>query len=54
MLGVNENSVCTFRTRWNKSVKFQGQLKRLSKDRLKRRISPFLEVGFEKFFNSHM
>ena len=34
-------------------MKFQGQLKRLiSKDRLKRPISPFLEVGFEKFFDS--
>ena len=26
----------------------------LSKDRLKQPISPFLEVGFEKFFDSHM
>ena len=30
------------------NVKFQGQLKRLyQQDRLKRSISPFLEVGFE-------
>ena len=36
-------------------MKFQGQLTRLiSKDPLKRPISPFLEVGFEKFFDSHM
>ena len=34
---------------------FQGQLKRLYKYRAnKRPISPFLEVGFEKFFDSHM
>ena len=34
---------------------FQGQLKRLHKYRVnKRPISPFLEVGFEKFFDSHM
>ena len=26
----------------------------MSKDGLKRLISPFLEVGFEKFFESHM
>ena len=26
----------------------------ISKDRLKRPISPLLEVGFENFFNSHM
>ena len=34
---------------------FQGQLKRLCKYRAnKRPMSPFLEVGFEKFFDSHM
>ena len=26
----------------------------VSKDRLKRHISPFLEVSFEKFFDSHL
>ena len=55
MLGVSENSACMFHIRWNKLVTFQGQLKLLfSKDRLKRPISPFLEVGFEKFFDSHL
>ena len=27
MLGVSENSACTFHIRWNEFVKFQGQLK---------------------------
>ena len=55
MLGVSENSACRFHIRWNELVTFQGQLKwLLSKDRLKRPISPFLEVGFEKFFDSHL
>ena len=27
ILGVNENSACTFHIRWNELVKFQGQLK---------------------------
>ena len=34
MLGVNENSACTFHIRWNEWVKFQGQLKRLYRWRL--------------------
>ena len=52
MLGVNENSACTFHIRWNE---FQGQLNDfVSKDWLKRPIAPFLEVRFGKFFDSHM
>ena len=36
-------------------MKFKvSQKESISKDRLKRLISPFLEVGFEKFFDSHM
>ena len=36
-------------------VKFQGQPNNsISKDRLKRPMSPFLEVGVQKFFDSHM
>ena len=55
MLGVSENSACTFHIRWNESVTFQGQLNdSFSKDRLQRPISPFLEVGLEKFFDSHL
>ena len=56
MLGVSENSACTFHIRWNDLVTFQGQLTddSFSKDRLKQPISPFLEVGFEKFFDSHL
>ena len=55
MLGVNENSACIFHIRWNELVTFQGQLNgSISKDRLKRPISPFLEVGFEKFFDIHL
>ena len=27
MLGVSENSACTFHIRWNELVTFQGQLK---------------------------
>ena len=34
---------------------FQGQLNdSISKDGLKRPISPFLEAGFEKFFDNHL
>ena len=51
MLGLNENSACTFHIRWNELVTFRGQL---SKDSLKRSISPFSEVGFEKFFDNHL
>ena len=55
MLRVSDNTACTFHFRWNECVTFQGQLKRLYKHRAsKRPISPFLEVGFEKFFDSHM
>ena len=55
MLGVSENSACNFHIRWNELVTFQGQLKdSFSKDRLKRPISPFLELGFEKVFDSHL
>ena len=43
MSGVNQNSACTFHIRWNELMTFQGQLKWP--------ISPFLEVGFEKFFD---
>ena len=50
MLGVSENSACTFHIRWNKLVTFQGHSK--SKDRTKWPISPFLEVGVEKFSDS--
>ena len=38
MLGVNENSECTF---------ILDGMNRISKDRLKPPISPFLEVGFK-------
>ena len=39
----------------NELVTFQGQPNEsISKDRLKRPISRFLKVGFEKFFDSHM
>ena len=52
---MNENSACIFHIRWNELVTFQGQLNdSISKDRLKRSISPFLEVGFEKFFDNHL
>ena len=55
MLGVNENSACTFHIRWNDPVTFQGQLNdSVSKDRLKQSISSFLEVCFEKFFDRHL
>ena len=56
MIGVSENSACTFHIRWNESVTFQGQMidDSIIKDRLKRPISPFLEVGFQKFFDSHL
>ena len=55
MLGVGENSACTFHIRWNEIVTFQGQLNdSISKDRLKRPISPILEVGFENVFDSHL
>ena len=55
MLGVNQNSACTFHTKWNELLTFQGQLNdSFSKDRLKRPISPLSEVGFEKFFDSHL
>ena len=47
MLGVNENSACTFHIRWNQLVTF--------KDQLKRPISPFLEAsGFRNFFDRHL
>ena len=36
-------------------MKFQGQQNdSISKDRLKRPISSSLEVGYKKFFDSHM
>ena len=55
MLRMSENSACIFHFRWNEWVTFQGQLKRFYKYRVnKRPISPFLEVGFEKFFDSHI
>ena len=55
MSGLNQNSAYTFHIRWNELVTFQGQLKWLySKDQLKWLISPFLEEGFEKFFDSHL
>ena len=55
MLGVNKNSACIFHITWNELVTFQGQLNDpISKDRLKLLISPLLEVGFEKFFDSHL
>ena len=47
MAGVNENSACIFHIRWNESATFQGH-------RLKRPISLFLEVVFQKFFDSHL
>ena len=53
MLGVSENSACRFPIRWNELVTFQGQQNdSFSKDRLKRPICPFLEVGFKTFFDS--
>ena len=55
MFGVNGNSTRIFRIRWNESMTFQGhQNDSVSKDRLKRPISPFLEVVFENFFDSHL
>ena len=55
MLGVNENSACISHIRWNELVTFQGHLNdSINNNRLKRLISPFLEVGFEKFFDSHL
>ena len=55
MLGVNKNSACTFHIRWNELVTFQGQPKRLHKLRpIKTAYYPFLEVGLEKFFDSHL
>ena len=55
MLGVNENSACTFHVKWNELVTFQGQLNdSISKDQLKRPISPFLELGFKSFIDSDM
>ena len=55
MLRVNENSACTFHVRWNKLITFQDHLKdSISEDRLRWPIPPFLEVGFEKFFDSHL
>ena len=53
MLGLNENSACIFHITWNELVTFQGYVNdSISKDRLKRPISQFLEVVFEKFFDS--
>ena len=55
MLCVNENTACTFHIGWNELVTFQAHLNySVSKDQLKRPISPFLEVGFETFFDSHL
>ena len=55
MLGVNESSACTSHIRWNELVTFKGQQNdSISKDRLKRLISPFLEMGFKKFFDNHL
>ena len=34
ILGLNENSACAFHIRWNEWVTFQGQLKRLCKQKL--------------------
>ena len=45
MLGVNKTLACTFHIKWNDAI---------SKDRLKRPISPFLEVGFGNFFDSRL
>ena len=47
--GVNEKSACTFNTSWNKLVTFPRSPKNdsISKDRLKRPISLFLEMVFE-------
>ena len=49
ILGVNEKSACTFNIRWNKLVTFPMSPKydSISKDRLKRPISLFLEMVFE-------
>ena len=55
MLGVNENSACTFHITWAELVTFKvSQNDSISKDRLKQPISPFLEVGFETFFDNHL
>ena len=55
MLEVNENSACTFYIRQNEGVTFQGQLKRLYKERpIKMAYFSILEVDYEKFFDSHM
>ena len=54
LLCVHENAACTFHIGWNECVKFQGQLDSISKDKLKWPVSPLLEVGFKKFFDSHM
>ena len=42
---LDEMNEWIFKVSWNDCV---------SKDRLKRAISQFLEVGFEKFFDSHI
>ena len=55
MLGVNESSAYIFmwhgKNEWNFKVSWNDSI---SKDRLKRIISPFLEVGFEKFVHTDM
>ena len=52
MLGVSENSACIFHIKWNESS--SAKVKTISKDRLKRHISLFLEMGFEEFFHRHL
>ena len=55
MFGVSQNSECAFHIRWNELVAFQGQLNdSFSTVQLKLPISPFLELGFENFFDSHL
>ena len=51
MLVVNENVASTFHIRSNEISRSTDSI---SKDRLKRPISPLLEVGVKKFFDSHM
>ena len=55
MLGVNENSACTFDIGWNELVTFQGQLKLLYKQRpIKTAYFSMFKSRFRKLFDSHL
>ena len=55
MFGVNESSGMNFsyQMEWMSEVSRSAKTTQ-SKDESKRPISPFLEVGFDNFFDSHM